>query len=168
MIPIDWVERIFQKLTVRYGRDFVNRYEGVPLAEVKDDWAKVLAGFDTWPSAIAYGLENLPPAKPPTAEEFRAICRKAPQVQKALPAPTIPADPERVQAVIQSATKKHQTSAISWAERPKTMHAFAAVVEMARRGEHEFQQILKSLQDAGHAVGDKLLERWDGAAWVKA
>lgn len=167
MIPIDWVERIFQKMTVRYGRDFIHRYEGVPLAEVKEDWAKVLGGFNGWASAIAYGLENLPPAKPPTAEEFRAICRKAPQTQKALPAPEIPADMERMKSVAQSASKRAAVSEEDWAKKPKSAIAFAFVLDLAKRGERDFQKILDDLRQAGHVAGDKLVNRWDGLSWVK-
>jgi hypothetical protein len=96
-LPTTWIDRIFEKLTLVYGREFLNRWEGVPLAEVKADWAHELAGFEHWPEAIKHGLQNLPPDRAPTVLAFRDLCRKAPQkAQEALPAPK--ADPERVRA----------------------------------------------------------------------
>lgn len=84
------VDIIFAKMTVVYGRDFLGRWEGLNLADVKTDWAHELGGFASHPEAIAYALQNLTPGKPPTVLEFRAIARKAPLPEfKALPAPTV-------------------------------------------------------------------------------
>lgn len=79
-LPILWIERIFTKLSLAYGRDFLGRWEGMPISEVKTDWAECLKGFADHPQAIAFALSNLPDSKPPTAQEFRALCRQAPQV----------------------------------------------------------------------------------------
>lgn len=76
-MPSSWVDKIFQKLTLTYGRDFLGRWEGVPLEEVKADWAHELDGYENAPHAIHYALKNLPP-KPPTVLDFRALCQKAP------------------------------------------------------------------------------------------
>lgn len=76
-MPTLWVEKIFQKLILAYGRDFTGRWEGVPMDEVKADWAHELDGYENSPHAIAYALQNLP-LKPPTVYEFRMICRNAP------------------------------------------------------------------------------------------
>lgn len=86
-LPLPWIEKIFQKLTLAYGRDFLGRWEGVPIADVKTDWADCLSGFGGQPQAIAWALANLPDSKAPTAQEFRAICRRA-------PAPDVPRLPE--------------------------------------------------------------------------
>jgi hypothetical protein len=83
-LPTSWIERIFTKLTLAYGRDFLGRWEGIPIAEVKTDWANCLAGFGDHPEAIGFALSNLPDSRPPTAQEFRAICRQAPQMQREL------------------------------------------------------------------------------------
>lgn len=79
-LPIAWVDRIFEKLTLIYGRDFVSRWDscGVPIEEVKADWARELAGFVNHPEAIAYALSNMPADRAPTVLQFRDICRKAP------------------------------------------------------------------------------------------
>jgi len=57
-LPLPWVERIFQKLTLNFGRDFTSRWEGVPLDEVKSDWAFELRGFQQNPAAIKHGIET--------------------------------------------------------------------------------------------------------------
>jgi len=96
-LPLPWIERIFQKLTLTYGRDFLGRWEGLPIADVKTDWAECLSGFGHQPEAIAWALANLPDSKAPTAQEFRAICRRAPAKElPRLPEPA--ADPARVAA----------------------------------------------------------------------
>lgn len=97
-LPAAWVDRIFQKLTVTYGRDFAGRWEGLSTDDVKADWADVLAGFVNSPDSIKHALETLPADKPPTVLQFRDLCRKAPLKHlPALPAPDI--DPAMAQAV---------------------------------------------------------------------
>ena len=84
------VDMIFTKMTLVYGRDFLGRWEGLNLADVKTDWAHELGGFEPYPEAIAYAMKNLTPGKPPTVLEFRAIALKAPLPQwQELPAPTL-------------------------------------------------------------------------------
>lgn len=100
-LPENWTDKIFQKLTLAYGRDFTGRWEGIPLDEVKADWAHELAGYQQSPHAISYALQNLP-AKPPTVYEFRSICQRA----TAMPAPQLDApraNPEIVRKSIDEA-----------------------------------------------------------------
>ena len=97
-LPSAWTDKIFTKLSLAYGRDFIGRWEGIDLNDVKTDWSHELSGFDAHPEAIAYALANLP-AKPPTVIEFRAIARRAPQPDAPrLEAPK--ADPAKVAAEI--------------------------------------------------------------------
>lgn len=96
-LPIPWIEKIFSKLTVAYGNEFLNRWKGIDINDVKTDWSDCLTGYQQSPQAIAFALENLPDSKAPTAQEFRALCRRAP----ASSAPQLPepkADPARVAA----------------------------------------------------------------------
>ena len=65
-LPLPWVDKIFLKLTLIYGRDFIGRWEGLEIADVKTDWGHELAGFENWPEAIAHALATCPPGKPPT------------------------------------------------------------------------------------------------------
>lgn len=77
-LPHEWVEKIFTKLTLAYGREFLGRWEGVDLNDVKTDWGHELSGFRDHPDAIAYALRNLP-EKPPTVFQFRSIANKVPR-----------------------------------------------------------------------------------------
>lgn len=76
-LPASWVDRIFDKLTITYGRDFTGRYEGLDINAVKSDWGHELAAFFTHPSAIAHALSNLPD-RVPSVIEFKKIARTAP------------------------------------------------------------------------------------------
>ena len=76
-MPSSWVDKIFQKLTLTYGRDFLGRWEGIPLDEVKADWAHELDGYQNAAHSIHYALTHLP-AKAPTVIEFRSLCRLSP------------------------------------------------------------------------------------------
>lgn len=118
-LPVSWVERIFAKLTLAYGRDFLSRWEGVDLADVRADWAFELAGLHAHPEAIAYALQHLPP-KAPTVMEFLGIARRAPlPTMVALPAPV--ADPKRVAAAMAQLASARATAAAvnhkAWAKR---------------------------------------------------
>jgi len=93
-LPLPWVDKIFDKLTLTYGQQFLARWRDIDLNAVKSDWMHELSGFENAPHAIAYGLSNLPKL-PPTVIEFRALCRLAPTTEvKQLEAPR--ADPARV------------------------------------------------------------------------
>lgn len=99
-LPLPWVDRIFDKLLLVYGRDFTGRWEGSPLSSVKTDWAHELSGFEHHPECIKHALQSLPASKPPTVYEFRNLCVSAPRAAKfELPAP--PADPVFVAAIAQ-------------------------------------------------------------------
>lgn len=96
-LPLPWVDRIFDKLTLVYGQSFLRRWADIDLNAVKSDWAHELAGFEHHPKAIAWALQNLPTDKPPTVLDFKFIARRAPPEE--LPRLEAPkADPERVAA----------------------------------------------------------------------
>jgi hypothetical protein len=118
-LPLPWVERIFQKLTLNFGRDFTSRWEGVPLDEVKSDWAFELRGFQQNPAAIKHGIETTINGKPPTAQEFKAACLRyeSPTVLIA----NAPASAEVVQEQIRRSRVlvNHSTGNKDWAHRLK-------------------------------------------------
>lgn len=95
-----WVDRLFERLTLAYGVAFLRQWDGIDVAEVKRFWADDLDGLSA--ERIAYGLANLSPDKPPTAQQFRHACRRAPEKpQAALPAPRpTEADKERVRQML--------------------------------------------------------------------
>lgn len=96
-LPLPWVDRIFEKLTLVYGQAFLGRWRDLNLVAVKSDWGYELQGFQACPDAIAWALANLPADQPPTVLAFKALCRKAPDAPRpALPEP--PADPVRLRA----------------------------------------------------------------------
>lgn len=97
VLPMSWVNKIFHTLTVLHGREFLGRWEGIPIEDVKADWAERLGCFFTRPKAIEYALDNLHDNKSPTALDFRTVCLRCPApVLVALDAPA--ADPARVAA----------------------------------------------------------------------
>lgn len=107
-IPLTWIDRIFEKLTLTYGAEFLNRWKGVPLDEVKADWARELDGLEKRPEAIKYALEHLPTDKAPTVLQFRELTRRAPdKALPALPAPEV--NPAAVAHAIEMAHKAFNT-----------------------------------------------------------
>lgn len=138
-LPLSWVDRIFDKLTLTYGQSFLNRWRDLDLNAVKSDWMHELSGFENAPHAIAYALSNLPESAP-TVIQFRALARLAPAAEtKQLPEPK--ASPERVAAElaklapIRTAAKVERTDCKQWArvilENPKGRTP--AVIGMAKR-----------------------------------
>lgn len=96
-LPAQWIDRIFDKLTLTYGQSFLRRWSDIDLNSVKSDWAHELAGFEHHPKAIAWALQNLPADKPPTVLDFKFLARRAPPDEvPRLEAPK--ADPARVAA----------------------------------------------------------------------
>jgi hypothetical protein len=95
-LPIAWVEQIFKKLALNYGADFMGRYKGLDITEVKADWAEELAYCVHRPDAIKFALSTLPD-RAPTAQQFRALCMTAPAPVVAAKLVYEPkADPERL------------------------------------------------------------------------
>lgn len=122
-LPIEWVEKIFKKLTVTFGRDFLGRYEGIPLIDVKTDWAHELSGFESHPEAIKHALQNINPSKPPTVYEFRNVCASAPKMA-AFELQRPAQDPAIVAAIVSGLKAKPHTphGMKDWAHRLKARH----------------------------------------------
>jgi hypothetical protein len=126
-LPLPWVEKIFTKLTLAYGNEFLSRWAGAEIMDVKTDWAHELAGYQNNPDAIGYALTNLP-NRAPNVFQFRDICRMAPT--KDLPRLDAPkADPGRVNAEIEKLRGTLTVDAIkpkhdqkAWAHRLKARH----------------------------------------------
>lgn len=116
-LPANWVDAIFDKLTLSYGQPFLRRWADLDLNAVKSDWAHELSGFEHHPKAISYALQNLPDT-PPTALQFKFIARRAPPDE--LPRLEAPkADPDRVAAELAKLApvlKKPPRSNTDWAK----------------------------------------------------
>jgi hypothetical protein len=93
-LPCKVIDRLFDRLTVTYGAQFMRAYEGQQPAAVKSSWAHELAGFENRLDAVAWALEMLPD-RCPNVIEFRRLCRAAPS--PGLPQlPDAKADPARL------------------------------------------------------------------------
>lgn len=126
-LPSPWVDKIFEKLTLVYGQQFLARWRDVDLELVKSDWARELGGFEQKPEAIAYALQNLDAEKPPTVLVFRTMALRSPAAVLArLPEPA--ADPERMAAElakfasIRTAATGSGYDHKAWARRLKAGH----------------------------------------------
>ena len=84
-LPSAWVDRIFDKLTLVYGHQFLGRWSGMDLDVVKADWAHELAYFQQAAHAIAHALEHLPAGDPPTVLQFRQLCGQATRDERQAP-----------------------------------------------------------------------------------
>lgn len=94
-LPAAWVDKIFAKLLLTYGRDFSARWEGQDIAAVKADWGHELSALFAHPNAVSYALQSLP-EKPPSVVEFKRIARNAPASEVPRIDHDTKADPERV------------------------------------------------------------------------
>ena len=124
-LPLSWIDRIFDKLVLVYGRDFTGRWEGLPMAAVKTDWAHELTGYDRYPEAIKHALQHLPAAKAPTVFEFRNLCAAAPRDAK-LDRPAPPADPVMVAAIANKIKLSAPSGPVdhkAWAKTLQARHA---------------------------------------------
>jgi hypothetical protein len=82
-----WVERLFFRLQVRYGARWSRMWEDIDPLAIKADWEECLGNlYLRHPEALVYGLEHLP-ENPPTSDQFRAICLRAPDNTPRLPPP---------------------------------------------------------------------------------
>jgi len=91
-LPLNAVERLFQRLTATYGAEFVNKWDNVSMSDVKTAWAHELAAYTTNLNAIGWALENLP-IKVPNLIEFKHLCKQAPRPESlALSEPKAAAD----------------------------------------------------------------------------
>jgi hypothetical protein len=146
-LPLPWVDRIFEKLTLTYGNAFLNRWREIDLNAVKSDWMHELAGFENAPEAIKYGLQHLP-EKPPTVLEFRSICRLAPEVE--LPRLSEPqADPVLVRQNLDKWGELKKTLVNA----PKDCREWARV--LIRRHESGEKLTPTQLQMARNALGNQ-------------
>lgn len=122
-LPSPWVDALFAKLSLAYGVAFQRQYDGLDPDAVKAEWASTLAPLRANPKAIAYGLDNLAPDKPPTAMQFRAICNRRPDAPMvALPAPVAEPSPEvaaKVAEIARSAGVTTVLDPLAWARRLK-------------------------------------------------
>lgn len=76
VMSVDDARRIITRLQLAYGKAFGDKWQDVPLDALIADWAQRLGAYAGDDEAVAYALEHLPPAFPPTAMEFAELCER--------------------------------------------------------------------------------------------
>lgn len=70
------MDRIFAKMHARYGKHWLDMWQGLPLDAVRAEWGNELAGLTA--QDIRAGLDECSTMRfPPTLGEFKAMCRPA-------------------------------------------------------------------------------------------
>lgn len=75
--PDTLVDRLFRKLALMYGKAWLDLWAGMPIDEVKGEWARTLTGVE--PEAMRLALDALLTAGkpfPPSLPEFVSLCRQ--------------------------------------------------------------------------------------------
>ncbi len=92
------VDRLWERFENRYGALWMSRWQGLPLARVKAEWAGELRGFR--PEAIALGFDAAKADEfPPSLPKFIEYCRSAAKrVGNSVPALAAPAPLDRESA----------------------------------------------------------------------
>ena len=120
-LQLPWVQRLHQRLAVRYGSAHTARFEAIPEADLWADWAEQLAGLTA--ESIAYGLQHLPDDAPPNAAQFAAICRRCPQMEhKRLEAPV--SDNPALRQAAKAAAKVNHDDGRGWARKLRDREAW--------------------------------------------
>lgn len=106
-LPSAWIDRLFQRFSVMYGKHWADQWEGVPLADVKDAWRTALDGCTG--EQIAAGLAECGKF-PPTMPEFVSRCR-APRIAAHQEFPKLAAPrremPEHIREQLHAFIAKH-------------------------------------------------------------
>ena len=119
------IDRLWDRLFVRWGHRFMGQYSGIDPEIVKADWERVLQWYLSdmkRAKAIAWALDNLPD-DPIMAPAFKRLCQAMPEPAfRALPEPK--PDPARVAAAL-SAMRRTQEAQdpLDWARRLRDRHA---------------------------------------------
>lgn len=75
-IPLDWIERLLDKMLLDYGKKFVDQWGAVDTDKLIAHWSRELAGY--LPAELKRGYEALAGRDwPPSLPEFKRMCRPA-------------------------------------------------------------------------------------------
>lgn len=128
----DWVQRIFDRMEIRYGALWMQRWGGCDLAKVQAGWAQELGGFRDQPERIAHALTALAgESLPPTLPEFIAACRRAPGAPAGPALPHFPTADDLARAAQAAEAARRATSAAA----PSGPNGKAVYEAIARRVE---------------------------------
>ena len=74
-LPETWVERLFERMLLDYGKKFSDQWGGAETNALIAHWARELAGYSG--AELKRGLESLATRDwPPTLPEFKKLCRR--------------------------------------------------------------------------------------------
>lgn len=124
-LPDSRVDHLFAKLAVRFGDAWTRKWEGIQMTAVRADWAAVLDGLPG--PALQHGLNNLPREFPPTAHQFRDLCiRRADDDRASVPALPPPSSvnvgqAQRLREIVVGAFSGRKDPH-AWAERLQARH----------------------------------------------
>lgn len=176
-LPESLVKAIFGRLSGVYGTRFTNQYlTGIPsetggdrgLENAAAIWAEELGGFDR--DAVIFALQNLNAKHPPSALEFRDLCRAAPRKHAAeLPYRPTAEEIERARAAANKAAASVSAPRdyLGWVKRPASALAWATIRKLGTE-DRAVAEIIEQLREQGIIEGDRLVKRWTGVEWVKA
>ena len=75
-LPESWVERMFDRMLLEYGKKFVDQWAGADSEKLIEHWAHEMAGYNG--VEIKRGLSKLSVEEwPPTLPMFKKLCRPA-------------------------------------------------------------------------------------------
>jgi hypothetical protein len=99
-LPLKAIDRLFDRLTATYGREWVSRWEGLDQNAIKTMWSHELAVYANHLEDIAWALEHLPP-RAPNVIEFKQLCKSAPRREEVPKLSAPMADPALVNAELE-------------------------------------------------------------------
>ena len=101
-LPTAWINRLFQRFDVMYGKHWREMWADVPMADVMDAWSSALVGVKG--EQIATALKACG-TFPPTLPEFVALC-KPPSTPPAhrlfLPSPQLDQSKREIPAAVKA------------------------------------------------------------------
>lgn len=74
VLPLTWIEALFDRMSLSYGRKFTEQWDGIDPKKLKDHWAQELACMSR--AELSRGYKALATRDwPPTLPEFKKLCR---------------------------------------------------------------------------------------------
>jgi hypothetical protein len=74
MLPLHWIESLFQKMTFAYGAKFADQWKGIDPNGLKQHWAEKLAGLTG--AELKAGVQKLETLDwPPSLPQFIKLCK---------------------------------------------------------------------------------------------
>jgi len=78
--PEEGLDYIFGYMSAVYGAGFTRHWENVDPDLVRSVWQKELGRYATYKPSLQHALDCMPARMPPSAIEFRNLCRNGPGI----------------------------------------------------------------------------------------